>query len=177
MPPYKIRADLRVNDGARKLVLVAIENETPAHLALKLAAYLSFWEQDLSLEASAKHPALAGTEFRPDLLGTDISGQVAQWIECGRTSSNKIEKVLRKWPDATLAVFKESEFVARQFRREVLDAMPRGERVEVYCWRDGGFAEWMDCLSEKIDVFGECGGVKFNLVIGEKIYTQDLIKV
>ena len=177
MPLYKIRADLRVNDDNRNLVLVAIENETPAHLGLKLAAYLSFWEQDLTLEASAKHPALAGSAFRPDLLGTGIGGQVTHWIECGRTSSNKIEKVLRKWPDAALIVFKESEFVARQFRREVLKEMPRGERVAVYCWKDGGFAEWMDCLAEKIDVFGDCGGGKFNLVIGEKIYTQDLLKI
>ncbi|PCI39910.1 MAG: hypothetical protein COB53_02325 [Elusimicrobia bacterium] len=177
MHPYKIRADMRVNDDWRKLVFVAIQNETPEHLALKLAAYLSFWKEELTMEASAKHPALAGSPFRPDLLGTNIEGQVSVWIECGKTATNKLEKVLRKWPDAKIVCFKESEFVGRQFRTTVLDEIPRGERVEVYCWKDGGFKEWIDLLAEKTEIFGEAGGVSFNLVVGESVYVADLVKV
>ena len=168
---------MRVNDEWRKLVFVAMGNESPEHLGLKLAAYLSFWKQDLTLEASSKHPALVGTPFRPDLLSTNIEGQIDHWIECGKTAANKIEKVLRKWPDTQMAIFKHSEFTAKQFRREVLDDIPRSERVDVYTWKDGGFKEWMDLLSEKIDIYGEANGVSFNLVIGESIYVADLIKV
>jgi uncharacterized protein YaeQ len=176
MPPYKIRADLRVNDGWRKLVLVAISTERPEHLGLKLAAYLSFWFDELTLEASSKHPALAGTPFRPDLLGTDITGAISIWVECGNTTNNKLAKVLRKWPDARVAVFKQSESEARRYREDLTKNVPRSERVEIYAWKDGVFKEWMDCLSEKIDIFGDCGGVMFNLVVGEFIFMHDLVK-
>jgi len=176
MPPYKIRADMRVNGDWRKLVLVAVENEKPQHLALKLGAYLSFWEHDLILEASSKHTALMGQPFRPDLMAPDITGSMAIWVECGNTSLHKLTKVLRRWPDAKFAVFKEDPQKAERFRMDLEKEVPKSQRVEVYGWPRGAFDEWMRALTEKTEIFGEAKGVGFNLVVNETIYTTDLLR-
>jgi len=168
---------MRVNDGWRKLVLVAIENEKPEHLALKLAAYLSFWDLDLTMEASGKHPALAGVSFRPDLMNTNIEGQVGTWIECGNTTLNKLAKVRRKWPEAKMAVFKDTEQKALKFREDMRKEVPRSHTVEIYTWKERGFQEWLGLMSEKTEVYGEVGGTDFNLVVNEAVYTTDLVRV
>lgn len=176
MFPNKIRADLRVNDGWRKLVLAPGDNEKPQHLGLKLAAYLLFWAEDLTVDPSVKHPALAGQDFRPDLLGVDVSGAVSLWVECGNTSQNKLTKVLRRWPQARVVVVKEAPGEARRFRQVLSEGVPRSERVEVYAWPEGRFGDWMRCLSEKTEVFGESGGVGLNLVVNEQVYVADLVR-
>lgn len=174
--PFKIRAELQVNGGDRTLVLMAMHNEKPEHLALKLAAYLSFWEEEMTVDAGASHPALAGGEYLPDLLAVDAAGQVSIWVECGNTTLNKLAKVQRRWPDARLAVFKEDLPRAQRLRADLEGALPRPERVEIFCWPGRSFAEWMRGLSEKTHVCGEAGGGLFNLVVNEKVYTTDLVK-
>ena len=167
---------MSVNSESRKLVLVAIENEKPEHLGLKLAAYLLFWKENLTVDPSLKSSALAGQPFRPDLLGTDITGSTAAWVECGNTTEHKIGKVLRRWPAARIAVVKEYQRVAEDFRRMLSAKVPKSERVEVYYWPEGGFKEWMECLSEKTEIIGEANDAGFNLVVNERVYLADIRK-
>ena len=174
---YRIRAEMRVNGGERTLTLACAENETPEHLAMKLAAYLSFWDEDMALDPGTKHPALAGQEFRPALLGVDAGGQVAVWGECGNTAMHKLGKVLRRWPDARVALFKDGELKGRNARRDVDKELPDPGRVEVYCWPGTSFRDWAGLLGEKTEVDGEAGGVGFNLVVNGQIYATDLLKL
>ncbi|MBI5595535.1 MAG: YaeQ family protein [Elusimicrobia bacterium] len=167
---------MAVNGGSRVLVLTCIENETPEHLALKLGAYLSLWDAELVLEASGKHPALAGQEFRPDLLGLDAAGEVAVWVECGNTALHKLGKVVRKWPRARVVLFKENEAKAKHLRADLAREGVDAERVEVYCWPGTAFRDWSGLLSDKVAVFGEAHGVGFNLVVNDQVYATDLIK-
>ncbi|MBI3299679.1 MAG: YaeQ family protein [Elusimicrobia bacterium] len=177
MDLYRLRAEMGVNGGERKFILNCIDNETPEHLAMKLAAYLCFWDEDLLLDASAKTPALSGQEFRPDLLGLDAGGEVALWVECGNTAMHKMSKVVRKWPDARVAMFKDTEAKGRFLREELTRNLPGPDRVEIYCWPARGFREWKELLSEKTEVFGEAKAGAFNLVVNEKIYATDLLRV
>jgi hypothetical protein len=174
MGPQKIRADLHVNGDNRKLVLATIENETTEHLGLKLAAYLLFWKEELVVLPSLKHPALIGQAFRPDLMATNIEGSVSVWVECGNTSLHKLGKVLRKWPQARVVVFKDQPVQAENFRRSLKGVVPKPERVEVFGWPAGGFKNWMNCLSEKTDVIGDAADVSFNLVVNGEVYLEDL---
>lgn len=168
---------MRVNGGWRKLVLAAGENEKPQHLGLKLAAYLLYWDEELTVEASSKHPALFGQAFRPDLLGTDITGSVGLWVECGKVTRHKLGKLLRRWPEARLTVVKENRAQAERLREMLDEEIPRSERVEVLCWPGTGFNEWMGRLSEKTEIIGEAGGVSFNLVVNEQVYVADLLRL
>ena len=176
MFPVKIRADLHINHDNRKLVLAASETEKPEHLALRLAAFILFWDEELTNAPSSKHPALFGQPFRPDLLGTDITGSVSIWVECGNTSTHKILKVLRRWRQARVIVLKETPTQAQGFRELLQSDVPGSERVEVYSWAAGGFPKWIRCLSEKTDIVGEAGGKTLNLVVNEKVYLADLVK-
>lgn len=168
---------MRVNGGERKLTFTCIGNETPAHLAMKLAAYLSFWDADLSMELGDKTPALSGQEFRPDLLGVDASGQVSLWAECGTTAMHKLGKVVRRWPGARVAIFKENEAQGRFLREDLGRSLPDPGRVEIFCWPGRAFQEWMSLLSEKTEIDGEAKGAGFNLVVNERIYATDLLRL
>lgn len=176
MPPWKIRADMQVNGGRRTLVLAATLNEKPEHLGLKLAAYLLYWDKELTVEAGAQHPALIGQDFQPDLLGTDITGSVALWVECGQTSQHKLLKVLRRWREAEVTVLKETPVQALRFRKDLESGVPGSERIRILYWPVGGFSEWLDCLAEKTEIVGEAGDVSFNLVVNERVYARDLLR-
>lgn len=167
---------MSVNGGERTLVFACIENETPDHLALKLAAYLSFWDEDPALDPRRNHPALAGQEFFPDLLGTAPDGTVRYWVECGNTAMHKLGKVVRRWPDARVVLFKENEVKAGFLRGELERALPDHTRVEVFCWPGRAFRDWAALMSERVSVVGEASGASFNLVVNEKIYSTDLLK-
>lgn len=175
--PSRIRADLQVNGGERKLVLARIDNETPEHLAIKLAAYLSFWDEDLTLDARHNHPALSGQEFYPDMLGTDAGGAVTHWVECGNTAMHKLGKVVRRWPDARVSLFKENETKAAFLRQELGRNLPDHHgKIVIYAWPGRSFREWASLLGERTAVFGEAAGGAFNLVVNDAIYATDLLK-
>lgn len=155
---------------------MAVENEPWEHLALKLGAYLSCWDAELILAASAKHPALGGFEYRPDLLGIDATGAVSSWIECGNTSLNKVAKALRRFPSARVAVFREDPPKARRQRQELEAEGIEAGRVEVLGWPTGSFARWCGLLGEKTEAFGEAGGTSMNLVVNEAVFAEDLVR-
>jgi len=173
----KIRADLHVNGGHRKLVLVPGENEKDEHLALKLAAYLLFWDLDLVVDASVKHPALLGQDYRPDLLGVDPSGSVGAWVECGNTTLNKLFKALRRWPSARVVVLKEDPPRARRIRADLEREIAGSQRVEVLAFPEGVFGRWRALPDERTEVYGEAGGLSFNMVVNEQIFLADLVRV
>lgn len=175
--PYRVRAELSVNGGERKLVFACIENETPDHLALKLAAYLAFWDEDLTLDARHNHPALEGQEFYPDLLGTTPDGTVSHWVECGTTAMHKLGKVVKRWPQARISLFKETEAQGRHLRGELERNIPeRHERIAIYVWPGRSFRDWAGLMTERLSVVGEAAAPSFNLVVNEHIYATDLLK-
>lgn len=173
----RIRADLNVNGGSRKLVLVAGENEKSEHLSLKLAAYILYWNEELTVDASSKHPALLGQEFRPDLLGTDITGSVSLWVECGHTSRNKIAKALRRWPGARVVLLQETEAQAKRLRLDFPQKENRdAARMDILSWPGTKFLEWNASLSEKTEVFGESTRTSMNLVVNRRVCLVDLVR-
>jgi hypothetical protein len=170
----RLRCDLHVNGGSRKLVLAAGPNETGEHLALKLGAFLLFWDQEPIVDASAKHPALLGQEFIPDLMALTVEGQAGLWVECGQTSMNKLAKVVRRFPYTRLVVLKASEREAERLRRDLASQHDRPERVEVLGWPADSFKEWKGALSEKTEVYGEGGGLMLNAVVNERPIVAEL---
>ena len=164
----KIRCDLHVNGGSRKLVLMPGPNERADHLALKLAAYLLFWDKEPVVVPSAKHPALLGQEFVPDLMSLDITGAVDLWVECGATTMNKLDKVARRFTHARIVVLTPSAREAERLRSDVAAKLERAPRIEILAWKDGQFTEFARTLAEKTEVYGEAGGHMINAVVNER---------
>ncbi len=170
----KIRCDLHLNGGARKLVLVPAVNESVEHLALKLAAYLLFWSEEPFAEISAKHPAMARFDFFPDLVAFDESGDIKLWVECGSTTMNKMSKLTRRLPQGRIVVLKETPRDARRLREDLKAQLERESRVDIWAWPGTTFRDWAVCLAEKTEVYGEAGGLSFNLVINERPIIAEL---
>ena len=171
----KIRCDLHVNDGARKLVLVAGPQETDEHLALKLAGFLLFWDLSPIVDASAKHPALLDQEFRPDLMALDETGEAKLWVECGKVTQHKLSKVARRFGRARLVVLKETEADARRFRADSDREFDGPAPVEIWAWPQRQFRDWMSALGEKTEVFGEARGRMLNIVVNERPLVAELV--
>ena len=163
----KIRCDLQINGGARKLLLVSGPNETVEHLTLKLAAYLMFWDADPVVEASSSHPALQGQKFILDLMGLDDSGALNLWVECGNVTLHKIGKLLRRFPSARSVIVKPTEREAERLRADVTDQEQKGGKIEILAWPGRQFQDWMKVVYEKTEVYGEAGDRSLNLVINE----------
>lgn len=163
----KIRADLTLNGETRKPLLVSGPNELDSRLALKLAAYLLFWNDAPLLDASAKLPALAAFEFLPDLIALDDAGETKLWVECGTTTMHKLTKITRRAPRARIVVMKETERDAERLRKDLNDQFDRPERIEILAWPGASFKEWSALVGEKTEAYGDADGVSINAFVND----------
>ncbi len=171
----KIRCDLNLNQGHRRLILAAQENETLETLALKLSGYLLFWDSQPQVGVSLKHPALADQEFKPDLVAFDDTGRVALWLDCGKVALHKLDKLTRRYPSAKLVVLKASEAEGVRLREEVGHKLDRHGLLQILAWRKSDFALWRAALREDTHVIGDVEGRSLNLVINETPISADLV--
>ena len=172
----KLRCDLSVNGGFRKLLIVPGPSETGEHLALKLAGFLLFWDFEPQVEVSAKHPALTEFEFMPDVLALQDDGSIRIWVECGKTTMNKMLKLTRRLPHSRIVVLKETEAEAQRLRRDLTEELERSERIEILAFPGAGFKEWYSTLAEKNEVYGEADPLSLNLVINNHAIHAELRK-
>lgn len=173
----KIRCDLHVNGGHRKLLLVPQAEETAEHLGLKLAGILLFWDAALKLDISQKHPALADQKFKPDLVGFNEAGEVSLWVECGNVSLNKLDKLTRRWPHARLVVLKPSLAEGKRLRAELEDQVSRQDALEIWCWPEQPLRDWTRALQETVVVVGEVQDRSISVVINDVPVLADLAAV
>lgn len=171
----KIRAELTVNGETRRPYLVGGTNETDDHVIHKLAAYILFWKDDPTPDATAKMPGLADYEFMPDLVAFDDGGRVKLWVEVDSVTMNQLTKVTRREPTARLFVLKKNPREAQLLRRELDARFDRPERVTVLAWPEGAYKEWAALIGEKVEGFGEADERSLNLVIGETMVVVDFL--
>lgn len=171
----KLRCDLHLNGGMRKLILVPSATETEEHLGLRLSAVLLFWAQEPVIDASLKHPSLAGQEFQPDLIAFDETGAVKLWVECGKTALHKLKKLTRRCPDARILVHKPSPQDAARFRKDLIDRLDRHEAVEILAWPEGRFKDWLGALRESNEAYGESDERSLNLVLNDHPVAVDML--
>ncbi len=163
----KIRADLTINGENRLPVLIAGPNELDDHVKHKLAAYILFWADEPTLDASLKMPALANYEFMPDLIAFDLHAEIKLWVEVDSVTQHQLTKVTRRAPNARVVVLKQNPREAQRLRAELELQFDRPERVEIFSWPDGLYKEWLKAVGEKVEVFGESDGRMINAVVNE----------
>ncbi|UPT73242.1 MAG: YaeQ family protein [Elusimicrobiota bacterium] len=165
----KLKADLTFNGTERRPFLMSGPSEPDDHLAHRLAAFILFWNDEPTLDATTKTPALSGFEFLPDLLATDAAGEATLWIECGSVTMNKLTKVTRRMPRARIVIIKENERSAQQLRKDLQDQFDRPERVEILAWPGNSYKEWAETVGDSVEGFGEADGRTINGVVNEKM--------
>lgn len=170
-----IRCELNINGGDRRILLVAKEEETLEHVALRLTAAILFFDLEPALEVGPTHPAVLDIGFYPDLMAVDESGEIGVWVECGNVANNKLVKVARRLRKARLVVLKESPEDGRRFREVIKKEIPKGDKIEVWAWPKDDFARWTAAIKESTHVFGEASGRSLNLVLNEVPFAVELI--
>ena len=170
----KLRCDLHVNGENRKLLLVPGPNEIGERLALKLAGFLLFWTFDPKVDASTKTAALAQFEFLPDLVGLNDAGEIALWVDCQTTTMNKLTKLTRRLPRGRIVVLKEDERGAARLRVDAAAQLDRPERIEILAFPGASFREWLSCLGEKVEIFGDSTERLLNVVVNGHPVATDL---
>jgi uncharacterized protein YaeQ len=172
----KLRCELHL-EKTGNLILVAKPEETLDHLAMKLAAYAMFLADEPVVEPSSDHPALAGTDFRPDMFALNDAGEIRLWVECGAVAMHKLNKVTRLFPYARVIVLKGRLHEAQRLRKDADDELKHAGRIEIWTWPEGTFDLWKQALAEKTELYGEARERSFNLVVNQSAYAVDLLSV
>ena len=108
----------------RKILIAQNENETAAHVGLKLLAFLLFARERLQIEPRLHNENIP---FIPDLVQLDYELRPVLWIECGECSLAKLDKLSVKAPEAEIWVVRRSAGEAEQLRRSMeKQALRRG---------------------------------------------------
>jgi len=172
----KLRCDLNVNGGSRRLLIVQGPSEPEEHLALKLAAFLLFWDKEPIIDASVKTPALTQYDFMPDVLCLDAAGDISTWVECGTSTMNKLTKLTRRIPlgQGRIVVLKSTERDAERLRRDMEQQLDRPQRVEVLAFPGTSFKDWVSAVAEKTEVFGDATESSLNVVLNQTPFAVDL---
>jgi uncharacterized protein YaeQ len=167
-----VRARLHLNGREATLTLYQGLQESVEHLFLKLAAYVFFFDRNVAFQTGATEPVLQGQEYFPDFMATDLTGAVALWIECGKTTVHKLQKVSRRFRDARVIVLTAQP---QQALQQAQDAVSEGLRnVEAWSFPRGTFARWARVAGEQNDIIGEANETSLNLVINGESFVVDL---
>jgi uncharacterized protein YaeQ len=170
-----VRAELNVNGGSRRILLAAKEEETPEHLALRLAAAILFFDGEPALDIGPSDPLVSDIGFQPDQLTPDGIGGIAAWVECGNVAMNKLTKVARRIKDGRLVIIKESEDAGRRQREMVRAEIRNPDKVEIWAWPRAEFLRWTAAIKESNYVYGEASGQLLNVVLNEDAFGVQLI--
>jgi uncharacterized protein YaeQ len=167
-----VRARIHLNGRDATVTLYQGLQESADHLFLKLAAALFFFDRQASVQMGATDPALQGQEYFPDFMATDVAGAVTLWIECGKTTVHKLQKVSKRFRDARILVLTAQP---QQALQQAQDAASEGLRnVEAWSFPRGAFGQWMRLAGEQNDIIGEANETSLNVVINGGSFVVDL---
>ena len=171
----QIRCNIQIGGQTRKVVLVTQENETPELLALRLASFVLFFDQEPLAEISSKNPAINNQEFRPDLVALNDAGEIKLWVECGNVTTNKLDKLIRRNRQMRIVVLKENQREAENLRKFLKkNHINDSDRVEIWYFPDDNFKAWNEAVGDTVDIVGENAGKSFNLVMNASAFSFDL---
>lgn len=172
----KIRSFIHLDEKSYTLQLYPVLQETADHLVLKLAAFVFFHENEpVVISSPQQSPALAGQDFAPDLMTVDDTNQVTLWIECGKTTLHKLDKITKRFRGARIVMLLVHPHEASQMA-ESLEA-EGNKRIEVWSFKQGEFDRWKSLVQEQNDIIGEAAETSMNLVINNKMFITELQRV
>jgi len=172
----KIRASIHLGQKSFSLQLFPVLQETGDHLLLKLAAGIFFHDREpVTVSSPQQQSALAGQDFAPDLIAVDLTNRVTFWVECGKTTLHKLDKVTKRFRDARIVMLLAHPQEARQMA-EALEG-EENTRIEVWSFRQGEFDRWKALVQEQNDIIGEATETSMNLVINNEMFMTELQRV
>jgi uncharacterized protein YaeQ len=127
----KFTFNITCNGRARKIVLAQASSELTQHVAMKLLAYLLFFDREPQVEVSV------GQHYKPDLVCVDEDGHVTLWVDCGSTALQKLDRVATKNRRAEIFIVKPTRGLLEPYRERASRRVRRDERVRYLAFEDG----------------------------------------
>lgn len=137
-----------VTKTRRKIVLGRTEYESDEHVLLKFMAWCLFWHPRLAIEKKA-----VDERYEPDLVLENLDGTVRAWIECGRLSIQKLDKLTRRHPDARIYVLLPRPKDARLMIRQVQKKVDRSSHIRLVAFSQDVAAVLLPALTDKNEVW------------------------
>lgn len=116
----------------RKMIVVKAEMESREHIAMKLLAYLLFYDPRLIIEKSVE------MHYKPDLVIMGDNGLPELWIDCGQIAVKKVESLAIKLKSSRFIVVKETKREMESFKKVIEHKVDHFASVE-YLGFDPGF--------------------------------------
>ncbi|MFN7130725.1 MAG: YaeQ family protein [Myxococcales bacterium] len=175
-----LRVELTINNEplgvfgiAQRVVLDKRAGESLTHVLLKLLGFALFFHPELQIEASA------GQHYKPDLVRFDAQGNPLQWIDCGKISPAKLEKIVAKNRRATFQIIKPGEKEVRTFVQTMAGMIEDRERVLFVGFRAGFLDEFAELLTDRARLIATVIGEHdfLYLDVGGQVLQTPIIKL
>jgi len=131
------------------IIIAQHENETIAHVALKLLGFMLFYRERLQIEGDVHNDSIP---FQPDLLWLDYQMQPKLWIECGECGVNKLNKLAVKAHEAEIWVLKRSRVQAEHLFAAMEKEELRRGRYQLLAFDPEMFDELCGLISSRNEV-------------------------
>ena len=110
----------------RALIMIKRSGESMQHVMMKLLSYLTFYHQDLLIEARADQ------HYKPDLVRFNLRGDPVQWVDCGATSLKKLDAISRKNYETYIDIVKKSRSELALYKLQADPRLVYPERVRYW---------------------------------------------
>ncbi len=126
----KTKLTFKFND--KKIILTKGDKESIDHITLKILAYIMFSQFDKNMAIEKR----VDEKYKPDLLGWDNKSKVQIWIECGKTSLDKIEKILRSNSHRNIYILKKNKKKILALQKELKKRFVRSKRIKLIAFEN-----------------------------------------
>ena len=109
-----------------RLITVKGSRESWEHVMMKLVSYVLFYHEDLEVERRI------GQHYKPDLVRLDLRGEPVQWIDCGKTTLRKLDRITRSNQGTFIDIVKPSRTAMRHYKRMADEQLALPERVRYW---------------------------------------------
>ena len=158
----------------RKLIMVKGSGESMQHVMMKLLSYVTFYHEDLLIEAKA------GQHYKPDLVRFDLTGEPVQWVDCGATTLKKLDIISRKNAETYIDIVKKSRSELALYKIQADARLARPERVRYWTFGRSFLNTLCGLMTGKhtlhVTVSHEYSGL-FVMVDGKETLSTEIIRL
>ncbi len=104
-------------------------------------------------------------------MTADLTNQVTLWIQCGKTTLHKLDKVTKRFRDARIWMLMAQPNEAKEMAKSL--ESEGNIRIEVWCFKYGEFQRWRNLVQEQCDIIGEATETSMNLVINNEMFMTE----
>lgn len=131
---------LQVYGARERIFLRKTAGESLHHVMMKLLSYVLFYHHALLIEAYADQ------HHKPDLVRFNERGEPVQWVDCGQTSLQKLERISTRNRLTFIDIVKLTRGELSSYEQQARTRLSRPERVRYWAFEPG----FVDALCELI---------------------------